>query len=256
MSVDATRWAWVQQGLKCTEKMVLLSLADRAGESHECWPSIARLEADTCLDRKTVMSVIFRLEERGLLVVDRSNGNSNVYRLLVVGDRASLFSQSSTENGTSPKNGTSTKNGTRPVPKTGPHQSQKRDTHQYQKRDTNLKEEPKKNLKENLKEKNNKKEDLDLLARFGVIGDLANDFIKHRKTKKAGISETALKGFEREALKAGVSVSEAVVISIERGWIGFQATWLKNDFQHKPSGGRYDRGTGSAYEAAILSTDF
>lgn len=52
MSLDATRWAWLQGGIKPTAKFVLLSMADRAGEDHECYPSIKRLCDDTNLDRK------------------------------------------------------------------------------------------------------------------------------------------------------------------------------------------------------------
>lgn len=42
MSIDATRWAWTQQ-ITPSQKIVLLSLADRAGEDGYCYPSMARL---------------------------------------------------------------------------------------------------------------------------------------------------------------------------------------------------------------------
>lgn len=115
MSLDATRWAWQQQGIRATDKFVLVSLADRADEEHFCFPSIARLSADTLLDRKTVLSSIARLEAAGLLAADRKHGAGTRYRLIGVSSRH----ESSTENGTGTKNGTSPKNGTAPVPKTG-----------------------------------------------------------------------------------------------------------------------------------------
>ncbi len=154
MSVDATKWAW---GLTIppSRKIVLLSMADRAGETHQCWPSVARLEADTCLDRKTILAAISDLESMGLVSVSRVLGQGNCYQLL--GDFAR---ETSAKNGTgtSAKNGTGTsaKNGTGepvpktvpvpilvPVPKTEPPQYQKRDTHQSQKRDTESPIEPK-----------------------------------------------------------------------------------------------------------------
>ncbi|WP_443090338.1 hypothetical protein ACTUM6_03330 [Basfia succiniciproducens] len=65
----------------------------------------------------------------------------------------------------------------------------------------------------------------DLLAEFGIDGQLAEDFITHRKACKATITKTALDGFQREADKAGIPIQEAVAISIERGWRGFKASW-------------------------------
>ena len=70
MSLDATRWAWQQQ-LRPTHKLVLLSLADRAGEQHQCHPSIARIESDTGLDHDTALEAVATLEALGLLSVSR-----------------------------------------------------------------------------------------------------------------------------------------------------------------------------------------
>ena len=65
----------------------------------------------------------------------------------------------------------------------------------------------------------------ELLAEYGVTGQLADDFITHRKACKAPITETALKGFQREADKAGIHLAEAITISIERNWRGFKSEW-------------------------------
>ncbi|EKU51532.1 DNA-binding helix-turn-helix protein, partial [Acinetobacter sp. WC-323] len=70
MSLDASMWAWKTRqkqkkggALKPLKKLVLLSLADRAGEDHVCYPSIARLVEDTEMDRKTVLKIIDELIE-------------------------------------------------------------------------------------------------------------------------------------------------------------------------------------------------
>jgi len=84
MSIDATRWAW-GISIKPTCKLILLSLADRAGENHQCWPSLARLNKDTGLDRKTVMKVNCELESAGILSVKRDVGKGNYYQLIGVG---------------------------------------------------------------------------------------------------------------------------------------------------------------------------
>lgn len=121
MSVDATRWAW-SQVLKASEKLVLLALADRAGESNECWPSIDRLVNDTGLERKTVLSVIARLEDKGLLVIYRDVGKGNFYTLIGVDNR---HAQPVPKTAPVPKTELpSPKNGTGPVPKTG-HESKR-----------------------------------------------------------------------------------------------------------------------------------
>ncbi|MDE4007514.1 DNA replication protein [Glaesserella parasuis] len=75
----------------------------------------------------------------------------------------------------------------------------------------------------NAREK--KSADLILLEKFGITEQLAKDFIVHRKSFKAPITETALKGFQREADKAKIPIQQAIAISIERGWRGFNASW-------------------------------
>lgn len=216
MSVDATRWAWGLE-IKPTAKLVLLSMADRAGEGNECWPSITRLISDTCLDRKTVISAIKELESLGFLRVLRITGNGNKYQLVGVLCRE-----------TSPKNGTATssENGTSgkytPVPKTEPHQSQKRDDHQYQKRDTEPTIEPKKNRNTNTTNSDVRKPD-------GVSDQVWQDFKKLRKAKKAAITETAIIGIRREADKARMSLEEALSTCCERGWVGFKSEWVHKE---------------------------
>ena len=75
MSLDASIWAWKTRqkqkkggALKPLKKLVLLSMADRAGEDHFCYPSIARLVEDTEMDRKTVLKIIDELIEDGFIV--------------------------------------------------------------------------------------------------------------------------------------------------------------------------------------------
>ncbi|MGN2485539.1 helix-turn-helix domain-containing protein [Acinetobacter calcoaceticus] len=67
MSIDATRWSWTASVKTSAQRLVLLSLADRAGEEHTAWPSIDRLAADTMLDKKTVQKVILELIKLGLV---------------------------------------------------------------------------------------------------------------------------------------------------------------------------------------------
>ena len=123
MSLDATRWAWQQFIPHSTDKLVLLSLADRANEAHQCYPSIIRLAADTGCNRKTVMEAIRRLEELGLIEANKAWGKGTVYQLVGVTDRHGnqyqKRDQSQIRDQSQKRDGTSPKNGTGPVPKTG-----------------------------------------------------------------------------------------------------------------------------------------
>lgn len=65
-----------------------------------------------------------------------------------------------------------------------------------------------------------------------VPEDVWRDFLAARKGK--AFTPTALKGFEREAAKAGITVAEAIRIAAERGWQGFKADWNWQDSASKP----------------------
>lgn len=62
----------------------------------------------------------------------------------------------------------------------------------------------------------------------GVSESVWADFLAHRKSKKAPVTQTALDGIAREARKAGYSLDQAVRTICERGWIGFNAEWVSN----------------------------
>lgn len=60
----------------------------------------------------------------------------------------------------------------------------------------------------------------------GVTPATWSDFLQHRKTKKAAVTESAIKGIEREARKAGWSLEKALIECCARGWVGFKAEWV------------------------------
>jgi hypothetical protein len=66
--------------LRPNSKLVALVVADRCGDKNECaWPSLATLEANTSLGRKSVVRAVRDLEVNGFLVVGRNRGQSNRY---------------------------------------------------------------------------------------------------------------------------------------------------------------------------------
>ena len=74
-----------------------------------------------------------------------------------------------------------------------------------------------------------------LLGEHGIDGQLAQDYIALRKSHRAPITQTAMKGIEREANNAGLSLEQALTICCERGWRGFRAEWLHSDRGNHPA---------------------
>lgn len=65
--VDATRWAWSQQGLRPIQKLILLSLAYHADSEFQAFPSYESLREDTGADRKTIWQALKSMVDMGLL---------------------------------------------------------------------------------------------------------------------------------------------------------------------------------------------
>jgi hypothetical protein len=55
------------------------------------------------------------------------------------------------------------------------------------------------------------------------------DWLTHRKAKKASNTPTAWAKVEREAAKAGLSISKVVQLCAEKSWSGFEAEWVSKD---------------------------
>lgn len=110
MSIDATRWAWTAPVNNSSQRLVLLSLADRAGEEHTAWPSIDRLAKDTVLDKKTVQKVILELIGLNLIkdTGERAGPTKRVRVLKLVGvngreESSSIREDSSSSKGVEPR---------------------------------------------------------------------------------------------------------------------------------------------------------
>lgn len=216
MSVDATRWAWLAPVKSSTQRLVLLSLADRAGEYHTCFPSVARITKDTKLNRKTIMKVIGELIELGLVEdTGHKKGATKqviVYRLLGIKTREDE-EINSTNIGTVPKTEQS-QNYQETVPFL-PHNS------------TNIGTQ---NLKGTKKESNNniKFNFAQELKNLGAEEQLISDWLVVRKNKKAANTKTSFDGFVRELKKSNLEVNTVLKICVERNWQGFKSGWLNN----------------------------
>jgi pyocin large subunit-like protein len=126
MSLDATLWAWSAPVTSSAQRLVLLSMADRAGEDMTAFPSMQRISADTVLDIKTVKKVVAELIEMGLINDTGrrvgSTGRVRVFQLLAVNLRENKSTQkrNDSKNGMIPElEGNRPKNGTMNRPKNG-----------------------------------------------------------------------------------------------------------------------------------------
>lgn len=182
-------------------KLVLIKLADNANDDGICFPSYQYI-ADVCeISKASARTHIDALIEMGFISKkarkNKDGSSSNLY-ILHLG------------------NGMPADSTGMPADSTGGMPADSTITYHSINQSSNLK-------------KTKQKSAVVLLAEFGIGGQLAEDFIAHRKSKKATITETVLKGYQREAHKAGIPLAEAITISIERNWQGFKAGWNWRD---------------------------
>ncbi len=69
----------------------------------------------------------------------------------------------------------------------------------------------------------------------GVSQSVWDEFIAHRKAKKAKVTDLVIEGIAKEASKAGWSLEDALKETIVRNWQSFKADWvtLKPQMQNK-----------------------
>ncbi len=115
----------IRSDLRAFDVRVLLNLRIHQGKNEYAWPGIETQIAELRCDRKTLMDSLKRLEDRGLLYVERKAGTVNRYRIdleataskLALENEVSEITATRGKNGTSPKNSTRGKNGTTPSQK-------------------------------------------------------------------------------------------------------------------------------------------
>lgn len=84
--------------------------------------------------------------------------------------------------------------------------------------------------KKNVSKDTSKKFDvMRYMTERNVPESVATDFIALRKVKRAPLTETALKGIEREAAKARISLGTAIECCCANGWQGFRAEWYNRE---------------------------
>lgn len=91
-------------------------------------------------------------------------------------------------------------------------------------------------IKEGIKNlKNIKIKKKDIIRPENVSDQVWEDFILHRKNKKAPVTQTVINSLKEEADKAGITVEAALKECCVRGWQGFKADWYNNGGQNGTS---------------------
>ncbi|HHV6918282.1 TPA: helix-turn-helix domain-containing protein [Haemophilus influenzae] len=196
-------------------KLVLLKLADNANDDGICFPSYQYI-ADKCeMTRRSAISHIEYLIKMGLVSKkERKNKDGSISNLYF------LHLEQGSENSALGSENISL--GSENFALGGSENISPRTSHSLEPVN-----EPKKTTQKSESEM--------LLEQFGITGQLAKDFIAHRKAKKGVINQTQLNRLQKQADKAGISICEAVEICIERNWQGFNASWDWRDEKLRPN---------------------
>ena len=72
----------------------------------------------------------------------------------------------------------------------------------------------------------NNKQETNIKRPRNVSKKTWEDFLVHRKNKKAPLTETALKGIKNEVKKTSISLEDALVMCQARGWQSFKSDWV------------------------------
>jgi len=63
----------------------------------------------------------------------------------------------------------------------------------------------------------------------GVSDSVWQEFVSHRKSKKARVTQLVIDGIKKEATIAGWSLEDALKETIVRNWQSFKADWVKDE---------------------------
>jgi hypothetical protein len=65
-----------------------------------------------------------------------------------------------------------------------------------------------------------------------------SDWLRHRESKDAGVTETVIKRIRNESSKIGMTLDAAMEMMCVRNWIGFEAEWVKKPVTNENFMGR------------------
>ncbi|MBN9426635.1 MAG: helix-turn-helix domain-containing protein, partial [Burkholderiales bacterium] len=224
MSIAQMSMAWRAEPMSPTQKLVLLSLADNANDQGDCYPSVAQIVRRTCLSERAVQGAIQALEDSGFLRRIVRAGTSNAY-LLTIGSALETAERQGQDLSPTPASA-APPHDVHPAAD-APHPHPTCTPPPQQMHPTPAAAAPKPSLNHHLNRQGTVNTKASTVAKPADVPDAVwRDFLAIRKAKRAPMTATALRGIEREAAKAGMSLAAALAECCERGWQGFNAGWV------------------------------
>lgn len=197
---------WLDRGLSITEKVMLVEIGSLQDEKRGCYASNAHFAAFFDLSVSRVSEIISGLAAKGMVDVEQiRDGKRIVERRIRLKD---LFGKSNTPS--------------------------EKAANPFGKGD----EPPSEKAKGSNTPINNTGNSKGTAAQFDMSGfpeqpseQVWTDYLKHRKAKRAPISQTVINTLAKElsmAVAAGWSVDDALAEAMAAGWQGLKASWLIN----------------------------
>lgn len=219
MSIKLMSKAWdlaIPQG----QKFVLIALCDHANDDGVCYPSQNKLAEKCSMSDRAVINHIKWLEQQGFISKERRQSSqrrySDLYQIcLEPANSAPANSAPEPENSAPTEPEKFAGSYIRKEPSVINRQIEPSVVSTHTPGHTPKKQPAHANAQT-------------LLAEFGIDGDLADDYIAHRKAKRATVSKTVLQTLQTEAQKAGMTIQQAVQYQLSQGWTGFVADWVFN----------------------------
>lgn len=229
MSTEATIYVWKlkKNQVTPTEKLILLSYADRADEHGKAYPSIKRLMEDTLLDRKTIIKALHSISDKGIMVktgeVQGRTKQVPVYKFPTTTYREN--EQTNSPNiGTGSNNGTGSNSGTRTSTKSGTRTSTNFGTRNLK---GNLPIEPNKNI--NTKKKVSPSYSVEEAMQnnpHNIDQELIEEWVEiRRKRHKADFTKRVWERHNRitsELISKGVAIFEIMDRLLAKQWQGIE----------------------------------
>lgn len=247
MSLDASVWAWKQKCGKSSSKLVLLSIADRAGLDNCAYPSVETLSNDTELNSKTVRSAIKNLIELGLIrdtnLRKGPTQQVKVYQLIGVTNQDETPPKTDTFKDTQKRKATEI--GRLPktdlkVPKNGLEDTQNwvAEPINNQSLTCHLKDIGENNTSEKVSSENKPtktparksklatvREKTNGSAMDHISDELLTEWVNHKKTLSDRVLTKMIKELDVCAA-AGITATDAIIVQLENAWQGFEADWV------------------------------
>jgi len=89
----------------------------------------------------------------------------------------------------------------------------------------------------------------------GVSDSVWQDFVKHRRAKKAQVTQTVIDGIAKQAQIAGWSLDDALREVVLRNWQSFKAEWVKPDQQGMSKTGQINQKVISGLTRGLIGGD-